>query len=236
MNNLITLDKARPEVQRNFMAGVYFRMVLALAITAAVAYFTAYKIQTDSSFQNFFVSNIKPIIWGSFIAELAVVFILSFYTRKISSFVAMLLFILYSAITGITFSSIFIIFEIDSIFKVFLISGLMFLGMSIYGIFTQADLRSAGRYLIMALIGLCAASLLNFLFKSSALDWIISLVGVGIFVGLTAYDTQKIMTIAIHDDGSEKFQKYAIIGALELYLDFINIFIKLLNLFGKRKK
>ncbi|MGN0739406.1 MAG: Bax inhibitor-1/YccA family protein [Treponema sp.] len=236
MNDLITLDKARPEVQRKFMAGVYLRMVLALAITAAVAYFVAYKIQTDLTFQSFFFKNINPILWGSFIAELAVVFVLSFYTRKISSFTAMFLFILYSVITGITFSTVFIIFEIDSIFKVFLISGLMFLGMSIYGIFTQADLRSAGRYLVMALIGLCAASLLNLLFRSPAVDWIISLAGVGIFVGLTAYDTQKIMTIAIHDDGSEKFQKYAIIGALELYLDFINIFIKMLNLFGKRKK
>lgn len=87
----------------------------------------------------------------------------------------------------------------------------------------------------MALIGLLVASLLNFFFKSSSLDWLLSILGVGIFVGLTAYDTQKILAISVYDDGSEKFQKFAILGALELYLDFINIFLKMLRLFGKRK-
>lgn len=235
MNELITLSQTKPEIQRKFMAGVYLRMVFALTITAVVAYFTAYQISTNPAVTNFYLKNIKYIIWGSFIAELAIVFGISFGLRKISPFVAMLLFILYSIITGITFSSIFIIFEISSIFKIFAISALMFLGMSIYGAFTKSDLRSAGRYLIMGLIGLCIASLVNIFFKSSKLDWLLSIIGVGIFVGLTAYDTQKIMRISVYNDGSEKFQKFAIFGALELYLDFINIFIKMLHLFGKRK-
>lgn len=196
MNNLVTLNQTRPEIQRKFMAGVYFRMVFALAVTAAVAFFIAYKIETDAVFYAFFSKNISFILWGSFICELGIVFVISFFTRKISPFVAMLLFFLYAVVTGITFFTIFITFRMDSIFKVFLISGLMFLGMSIYGMFTKSDLRSAGRYLVMALIGVCVASLLNILFRSSTLDWILSLIGVGIFVGLTAYDTQKIMTIA----------------------------------------
>lgn len=235
MNELKTLNQARPETQRRFMTGVYLRMVFALAITTAVAYFTANQIATNPQVQHFYISNFRACMWGCAIAEIGLVFIISAAIRKLSPAVAMLLFILYSIVTGLTFSSILFVFEIHSIFKVFAVSALMFVGMTIYGMFTKSDLRSAGRYLMMALIGVIIASLLNFLFKSSTLDWILSLVGIGIFVGLTAYDTQKLMNIAIYDDGSENFQKYAILGALELYLDFINIFLKMLSLFGKKK-
>lgn len=235
MNELIKISQTKPEVQRKFMAGVYLRMVFALAITAVTAYFVAFQYSTNYSFASFYNRNVKNIILICFIAELTIVFGISFGIRKIKSTTAMLLFILYSITTGLTFSSIFLLFEISSIFKIFVISALMFLGMSIYGAFTKSDLRSFGRYFTMALIGLLVASLLNFFFKSSSLDWLLSILGVGIFVGLTAYDTQKILAISVYDDGSEKFQKFAILGALELYLDFINIFLKMLRLFGKRK-
>lgn len=236
MSELITLDQAKPEVQRKFMAGVYFKMVFALALTALVAYFTAYEITTNDAVWNFYVKNVRAIIWTAFIAEFGIVLSISFAIRKISPAVAYILFFLYSAITGITLSSIFILFQIESIFKVFVVSALMFLGMSIYGAKTQSDLRSAGRYLTMALIGLVITGVFNLLFKSPLVDWIINLVGVGVFIGLTAYDTQKLMNIGMYSDGSDSFKKYEILGALELYLDFINIFLKMLSLFGKRRK
>ena len=112
----------------------------------------------------------------------------------------------------------------------------MFAGMSVYGAKTKSDLTSAGRYLFMGLIGIIVAGLVNMFLRSSALDWITSLVGVGLFIGITAYDTQRLSRISIHDDGSENFRKVSIIGALELYLDFINIFLKMLALFGKKRR
>ncbi|HZK19990.1 MAG TPA: Bax inhibitor-1/YccA family protein, partial [Treponemataceae bacterium] len=126
------------------------------------------------------------------------------------------------------------IYTESSIVRVFLISALLFGSMSFYGARTKSDLTSAGRYLIMALIGLIIASIVNILLKSSGLDWLISIIAVVIFTGLTAYDTQKLLRIAQYDDGSENFQKVAVLGALTLYLDFINIFLHLLRLFGNR--
>lgn len=232
----ISLYQAEPEVQRKFIAGVYLRMVLALAITAVTAYFVADSLHTVGGFaSNFIRSNYSTIMIASCIAELAVVIILSSAIRKLTPVAAFFMFILYSFLTGVTFSSLLLAYRIDSIYKVFGISALMFLGMSFYAAKTKTDLRSAGRYLTMALIGIIIASLVNFLMKSEMLDWIISLVGVGVFVGLTAYDTQRIMNISVYNDGSENFQKFAIIGALELYLDFINLFLKMLRLFGKRR-
>ncbi len=228
-NNLITLNQAAPDVQKKFMTGVYIRMAAALLITAAVSFFTA----TSYDFMRLLFQ--KNLFFAFIIAELALVIILSAAIRKLSPAVAMLCFFLYAVINGITLSSIFMIYQLGSIFRVFVISALMFGGMSIYGATTKSDLRSAGRYLYMALMGLIIASIVNLIFRSSGLDWLISIIGVGVFVGITAYDTQKLMTIGIHNDGSETFQKMAIIGALELYLDFINIFLKMLRLFGKRK-
>ena len=142
---------------------------------------------------------------------------------------------MYSVVNGLSFSVIFLVYELGSVFHIFLISALMFGAMSVYGAFTKSDLTSAGRYLMMALIGILVAGLVNMFLHSSMLGWLTSLLGVGIFIGLTAYDTQRLMRIGVKNDGSEKFQKMAVIGALELYLDFINIFIKMLALFGKRK-
>lgn len=211
-------------------------MVFALAITGAVAFGISQYVELNyDAFRNFFAAYFKPIIWTAIIAELAVVFILSGCISKLNSAGALVLFILYSVLNGVSFSVYFLVFDINSIYKIFLITSLMFLGMTVYGFTTKSDLRSAGRYLTMALIGVVVASLLNILFKSSKLDWILSIISVGVFVGLTAYDTQRILSVAKYSDGTDGYKKIAVIGALELYLDFINIFINLLRLFGKRK-
>ena len=231
MNDIMTLDQARPEVQRKFMAGVYLRMTVALFVTAAVAWYAA----QSERILGFLYSNKGAPFYGLIIAELVLVIALSAAIHKMSSAAALFFFILYSVMNGLTFSAIFIVYEIGSVFHVFLTSALMFAAMSVYGAFTKSDLTSAGRYLMMALIGILVAGLVNLFLRSSMLGWLTSLLGVGIFIGLTAYDTQRLMKIGVKNDGSEKFQKMAVIGALELYLDFINIFIKMLSLFGKRK-
>ena len=227
----MTLDQAKPEVQRKFMAGVYLRMTIALFITAAVAWYAANSEQV----MGILFSNKGLPFYVLIVAELVLVIALSAAIHKINSAAALFFFILYSVLNGLSFSAIFIVYQLGSVFHIFLISALMFAAMSVYGAFTKSDLTSAGRYLMMALIGLIVAGLINLLFKSTMLDWITSIIGVGIFIGLTAYDTQRLMRIGVKNDGSEKFQKMAVIGALELYLDFINIFLKMLRLFGKRK-
>jgi len=227
----MTLEQAKPEVQRKFMAGVYFRMTIALFITAAVAWYAS----GSQQIMGFLYSHRGMPFYALIVVELVLVIALSAAIHKMSSFVALFFFILYSVLNGLSFSAIFILYELGSVFHIFLISALMFGAMSVYGAFTKSDLTSAGRYLMMALIGLIVAGLVNLLFRSPMLDWITSIVGVGIFIGLTAYDTQRLMRIGVKNDGSEKFQKMAVIGALELYLDFINIFLKMLRLFGKRR-
>ena len=231
MKDLMTLEQAKPEVQRKFMAGVYFRMTIALFITAAVAWYAS----GSQQIMGFLYSHRGMPFYALIVVELVLVIALSAAIHKMSSFVALFFFILYSVLNGLSFSAIFILYELGSVFHIFLISALMFGAMSVYGAFTKSDLTSAGRYLMMALIGLIVAGLVNLLFRSPMLDWITSIVGVGIFIGLTAYDTQRLMRIGVKNDGSEKFQKMAVIGALELYLDFINIFLKMLRLFGKRR-
>lgn len=229
--NEITLSQAKPDVQRKFMTGVYLRMMLALFISATVAYFASH----SRAILGFLFSNNGIPFYGLLVAELVLVIALSAAIHKLSSFAAGAFFLLYSVINGLSLCTIFILYTGSSIYRMFLVSALMFAGMSIYGAKTKSDLTSAGRYLFMGLIGIVVAGLVNMFLRSSALDFITSLVGVGLFIGITAYDTQRLMRIAIHDDGSENFQKMSIIGALELYLDFINIFLKMLSLFGKRR-
>lgn len=229
--NEITLSQAKPDVQRKFMTGVYLRMMLALFISATVAYFAS----KSDAILGFLFSNKGFPYYGLLVADLILVVALSAAIHKLSSFAAGAFFLLYSVINGLSLCTIFIRYNFDSIYTMFLVSALMFAGMSIYGAKTKSDLTSAGRYLFMGLIGIVVAGLVNMFLGWSALDFITSLVGVGLFIGITAYDTQRLMRIAIHDDGSESFQKMSIIGALELYLDFINIFLKMLSLFGKRR-
>lgn len=227
----ISLQQANEDVRRRFINGVYGWMMLALAISGAAAFVTA---NNRTMLKLIFGGN--PIVFFALIiAEFALVLILSARIHKMSLTAAAGAFIAYSLINGLTLASIFLLYTSTSIAKVFLAAALMFGGMSLYGMKTKSDLRSAGRYLMMALIGIIIASIINILFKSRQLDWLISIVTVVVFTGLTAYDTQKLMTISVYADGSENFQKVAVIGALQLYLDFVNIFLSLLRLFGKRR-
>ena len=211
------------------MRKVYLWMAFALVITGLAAFYVA-----QSGFV-FTLFNNSALLWGLIIAELALVFGLSAAINKLSLPVATLMFVVYSVINGVTLSSIFIIYEISSIATVFFITAGTFGAMAIYGYTTKRDLSSIGKYLFMALIGLIIATVVNIFMKSSGLDMIISYAGVLIFVGLTAYDTQKIKEMCQSlDYVDESTQKLALLGALSLYLDFINLFIYLLRIFGKR--
>jgi FtsH-binding integral membrane protein len=219
----------RDQAQRKFLSGVYQWMVVALAISGAVAWFVANTPVVQKAVFGNFVVLIALII-----GEVALVWWLSASIRRISVKAATIGFIAYSALNGITLASVFLVYTNSSIARVFVIAGLMFGAMSFYGLKTKSDLTSMGRYLVMALIGVVIAGLVNFILRASWLDVIISMVTVLVFTGLTAYDTQKLIRVSDQADGSATFQKVAIIGALELYLDFINIFLALLRLFGNR--
>jgi len=229
MNSQISIQQANEQAQRKFLSGVYQWMVLALAISGSLAWF----VSNNAAAQKLVFGNII-VFFALVIGEFALVWWLSASIRTISVRAASIAFIVYSALNGITLSGVFLIYTHASIARIFLITALMFGGMSLYGLKTKSDLRSMGRYLVMGLIGVVIASLVNIFLASSWLDVLISMVTVVVFTGLTAYDTQKLLAAANQADGSEVFHKVAIIGALELYLDFINIFLALLRLFGRR--
>ena len=211
------------------MRKVYVWMSLALVITGFTAFFVA---STPSLVSLIFNSG---LIWVLMIAELALVWGVSAAINKISLTMATLLFTLYSVLNGATLSIIFFAYTMSSIATVFFITSGTFGAMALYGYFTKKDLTSMGSILFMALIGVIIASLVNIFLKSSGLDLVVSCLGVLVFAGLTAYDSQKIkeMMLAAPDAG-EGMQKIALLGALSLYLDFINLFIHLLRLFGRR--
>ena len=223
-------DKLALEARR-FIARVYAWMAVALVVSAASAFFAA---GSEVAFN---------LIWGGrhigfyvlVAVEILLVIIISASLQKIPVGFAGFLFVLYSIVNGLTLSAIFLVFEMKSIYIVFLISAGMFFAMTLYGRYTKQDLNSVGRYLMMAVFGLVILAVVNLLLKSSMLQWIISLVTLIVFIGLTAYDTNKIVRASELADGSEIFKKAAIYGALELYLDFLNIFLSLLNLFGKKR-
>ncbi len=230
-NNIGAVDASfSTEATRKFLLNVYNWMAMGLALTGVVAYGIA-----NSSFVNVILSN--PIIYfGLFIAQLGVVMGLTFAINKIPSGVAIGAFFLYAALTGLTFSVLFLVYTGGSIASTFFICASMFLGISIFGYVTKMDLSKFGTYLFMALIGIIVASVVNIFLKSSTLNWIISYVGVIIFVGLTAYDTQRIKQMSqTADMDSESGKKGAVMGALTLYLDFINMFLFLLRILGNRK-
>jgi len=232
MENLNSLPKSEliASEKQKFIARVYGWMTVALLLSGAAAWFTA---SSETLLRLLFGNGFGFMILA--VAEIALVWWLSASIRKISSGAAVAAFLVYSLINGVTLASVFLVYTGDSLVSVFGITALMFGVMSVFGLFTKSDLNSAGRYLMMALVGILIASLVNFLLRSSRLDWIISVVSVVVFTGLAAYDSQKIARAAVYADGSEVFHKAAVIGALELYLDFINIFLSLLRLFGKRK-
>jgi len=174
---------------------------------------------------------------GLILVELALVMGLSWGLSRMSAAVATGGFILYSALSGVTLAAIFLVYTTESIASTFLVTASVFGAMSLYGYTTQRDLTSWGSFLFMALIGLIIASLVNIFLQSTAIYWVTTYAGVLIFVGLTAYDTQKLKRLSstINERDTETFQKMVILGALTLYLDFINLFLYLLRLLGKRR-
>lgn len=214
------------------MRKVYVWMTLALVLTGITAYGVA-----SSPGLMMTIFQTPAIMWGLIIAELAIVIAISAAINRLSLTTATLLFVLYSVLNGATFSLIFAVYTMSSIANVFFITAGTFGVMAAYGYFTKRDLSSWGKLLLMALIGLIIATLVNvFLVKSSGFDLILSYAGVLIFVGLTAYDTQKIkQMLAMQTDMGEGAQKVALLGALSLYLDFINLFLYLLRIFGRRE-
>src|ERR1700751_2035278 len=225
---------------RAYMIRIYNYMMAGLALTGAVAWFTFSAAVTDvggslqlTSFgQAIFQS---PLMWVLVLAPLGLVFAFSFGINRLSASAALALFFVYAGLLGVSLASIFLVYTQQSITQVFFITAATFGAMSLYGYTTQRDLTGFGSFLFMGLIGLVIASLVNIFLQSSGLYWVISVVGVLIFVGLTAYDTQSIKEMYdVNDDGSVAGRK-AVMGALRLYLDFINLFLMLLRLFGDRR-
>ncbi len=210
---------------------VYTWMAMALVITGI----TAYGVAISPNLINLIFSS-KIVFFGLIIAELAMVMLLTARLHKLSLTTATLMFVGYSVLNGVTLSCIFLVYTMSSIASTFFICAATFGVMSAYGAMTKTDLSSMGKLLLMAFIGLLIATVVNAFIGNSLLDLILSYVGVLIFVGLTAWDTQKIkMMLANADYMDESAQKQALVGALSLYLDFVNLFLYLLRIFGGRR-
>lgn len=212
------------------MRKVYVWMTMALVITG----FTAYGVATSPGILQAIYTN-QILFWGLIIAEFAIVIGVSAAINRLSLTTATLMFILYSVINGALMSYIFLAYTASSIATVFFITAGTFAAMAIIGYTTKTDLTSLGKILMMALIGLIIATVVNLFIKSSGFTLILRYVGVLVFVGLTAYDSQKIKQMLLQaPDAGEAAQKLALLGALSLYLDFINLFLYLLRIFGRR--
>ena len=227
-NNQITITQARQDASTIFLAKVFNWMAIGLGLTGIVAWFTA-----SSGLAMQLVAS--PLFMILIIAELGMVFFLSARISKIQATTATGLFLGYALLNGLTLSMVFLAYTSSSIASTFFITAGMFGAMAIYGLVTKRDLSGLGSFLFMGLVGIIIASIVNIFLKSSSLYWVISLLGVFIFVGLTAYDVQKIKKIGedgIMEQGEEMVKKGAVMGALALYLDFINLFLMLLRFFG----
>ena len=226
----MSAPRARTEVVSAFMRGVYGWMSLGLLVTAASAWYVA----NDAGMQQMIFGN-QMVFFGLIIGELLLVMGISTMINKLSAGAASGLFLLYSGLNGLTLSAIFLVYTQASIVSTFFICAAMFGGMSIYGLTTKKDLTSWGSFLFMGLIGIVIASIVNIFLHSSAMHFVISIIGVIVFTGLTAYDTQKLKymgeTAPMND--ATAIRRGTILGALTLYLDFINLFLMLLRLFGQ---
>lgn len=218
--------------QNKFLARTYGWMALALIISGLTAFGTATYLTSIGEKALSFLQIGMPVLA---IAEIVLVWWLSASISKISAAGASIAFVIYSALNGATLSTIFFAYQMSSIVTIFLTTAGMFAAMALYGTFTKQNILSLGRYFFMALIGVVIASIINIFVRSSRFDWILSIVTVVLFTGLTAYDAQKMVRVSERAENSDIFRKASIIGALELYLDFVNIFLAMLRLFGKRK-
>jgi hypothetical protein len=214
---------------RDFMRRVYGYMASGLAVTGVVAYAAAasgfYQAIADS-----------PILWLVMLAPLGFVLVLGFGIGRMSADIAQAVFWIYAAVMGLSLGGIFLVFTGASIARVFFITAATFAAMSLYGTTTRTDLSRAGSFLMMGLIGIVIASLVNIFIGSDALHFAISVIGVIVFVGLTTWDTQRIRHLVFAGDPGDTVRKKAILGALTLYLDFINLFMLLMQLLGQRRE
>ncbi|HJP20759.1 MAG: Bax inhibitor-1/YccA family protein [Alphaproteobacteria bacterium] len=223
------IDAAVDEGLRAYMLRVYNYMASALALSGVVALAVS---SSDSLVALIFGS---PLQWVVILAPLGLVFFLSARVNKMSASAAQTTFWIFAGLMGVSLASIFLVYTPVSIVRVFFITAGTFGAMSFYGYTTKKDLSGWGSFLFMGLIGIIIASVVNIFLASSALHFAISVIGVLIFVGLTAYDTQKIRNNYLEADGHEVATKKAVMGALTLYLDFINLMLMLLRLFGERR-
>lgn len=215
------------------LSRVFLRMFVALLITAV----TAYGVYSSDTMMNMIFSNMF-LFFGLLIAQIALVFIISARIEKMAVGTASALFILYSVLMGVTLSFIFIIYDLGIIWNAFLVTALMFSAMAVYGHLTKRDLTSIGSYLIMGLIGVIIASVVNMFLRSEMLDFIISYIAIFVFLGLTAYNTQrtKNMLRRAHETSQQDaIARVSVIGALSLYLNFINLFMRILAIMGRRR-
>lgn len=230
--NNLTRNLAEKTAQSVLFRNVYTWMTLALVITGAVAMYMAKSMTLLSM-----IMQNSLLFWGILIAELGVVWYLSARIYRISFTSATLLFILYSILNGATLSMIFLIYTMSSIATTFFVTAGTFGVMALFGYVTKKDLTRLGSLCFMGIIGIIIASLVNIFLQNSMMEMIISYIGVLLFVGLTAYDSQKIKRLLMQDgvEINETTQKIALLGAMTLYLDFINLFLYLLRILGDRK-
>lgn len=218
-----------------FMRRVYNWMALGLGLSALLAWVTVSTPAVLFSLVNPMTGSPTMLFWGALIGELVLVFALSAGIQKIQVGTAMALFVAYSALNGLTLGLVLLAYTGASVMKAFLVTAGTFAVTSVWASTTKKDLSGMGSFLMMGLIGIIIASLVNFFFRSPMIDWVVSVVGVGLFVGLTAYDTQKFRSM-VHEAANEvTVSKMAILGALSLYLDFVNLFLMLLRLLGDRR-
>ncbi|MBW1698254.1 MAG: Bax inhibitor-1/YccA family protein [Deltaproteobacteria bacterium] len=233
MESITTTRRTEAQALVNeFVRSVYNWMAIGLALTGFVAFYVA----SNESLLKLIYGN-RLLFFGLIIAELALVFSISARVNKMHASTATALFILYAALNGATLSLIFIIYTRSTITSTFFVCAATFVACSVYGWTTKRDLTSFGGFLFMGLIGIIIASFVNMFVRSSGMNMIISYIGVLVFVGLTAYDTQKLKTMALTQPAGLEagvIRKGAILGALSLYLDFINLFLMLLRILGNR--
>jgi uncharacterized protein len=229
----VPLNKARAQIRVNeFIRSVYNWMAIGLGLTGVVAFY----VSNSETLLKLIFGN-QLIFFGLIIGELILVFTISARVHKMQASTATSLFVLYAALNGATISAIFLIYTKSSITSTFFICAATFIVSSIYGMVTKRDLTSMGQFMFMGLIGIVIASVVNLFVRSSGMSLIVSYIGVVVFVGLTAYDTQKLRTMALSQPDnldSGTVRKGAILGALTLYLDFINLFLMLLRILGNR--
>ncbi|KRQ95991.1 Bax inhibitor-1/YccA family protein [Bradyrhizobium valentinum] len=212
---------------RAYMMRIYNHMAAGVGLTAVVAWLT-YQLTGPELLQN-------PLMWIFILAPLALVFFISARINTLSVTTARLLFFVYAALVGVSLSILFHIYTSASITRVFFIAAATFGALSIFGYTTRRDLSGIGTFLFMGLIGIIIASLVNLFLRSTGLDWLISIVGVGVFAGLTAYDTQRIKAMYDGRDDETSAGRKSVIAALSLYLNFINLFMMMLRLAGSRR-